>query len=221
MNAFDPVAAALERRPEPIGLHGLKLRWLGPTLRDGLRRPDAAWFVLHPGASVQELRATFLAAIYFGLSLRGCEELAARTGSGEIARWLASDAGATPVLLLLRGTVEVADDALDRYEVLVPGARWWTSPYTKAARAGVAISADLLGPAIVPAAADVAVAEARAGRGGEGTRPVAKCTLDGTRIETPRGDGGRVGRFCLELACALAPAVARSVIGVDRLASVR
>jgi hypothetical protein len=115
-----------------LGLHGTRRRWVEATVRDGLIRPSAAWFMIGPGCQLPAL-ATFAAAIYLGFGHSGQEAL---RSANRYADALRRQPELLPVLLVFADAPTGAE-IRDRYVWLgSPGARRLTEPYTNVARAG-------------------------------------------------------------------------------------
>ena len=71
--------------PTGLGLHATKARWVDPTIRAGLDRPSAAWFLLDRAPRVSPRLTTFAAAVYLALAPSGRAVLAAAAGRSLVA----------------------------------------------------------------------------------------------------------------------------------------
>jgi hypothetical protein len=161
-------------------IHGLKRRWIGTTVREGLIRPSAAWFAVGTGCTSAELSRTAAAALYMAIGRARQNELSA-AGSWEVLESLLADVDQAPALLVF-SYQPTGKEIWRRY--LWPGdAGGPTAPYTKVQRAGGTVrftaERDTRIITISPSRLSSAVRLAHRGRAGVGNeRPVALTRVD-------------------------------------------
>lgn len=179
-------------------LRGEKARWLDQAVRDGLRRPSAAWF----SSATPDLtsRATTGAAVHLALAAQGRAQLLAGRSRDQFTRVFHQDRGLLPVLILFWDHPTGAE-TWHRYHWTGPAAGL-TAPYTKVERAGRSVD---LGRADIQLARatldDVARVEAELPDDDHlqwWSEPVVKRTTTDDR-PSGRTAGTRLAVFCEEL----------------------
>ena len=153
-------------KPAGLGLHATKARWAEVTIRTGLDRPSAAWFVLDRTHRVPPRPATFAAAVYLAFSPSGRAALATAEGQGIRAYQVFARRPELLPVVLAFDDLPVGPVTGHRYLWLgsrPPTATAITDPYTKVERAGRIIGAPLPIAAEFPISVDDVTAT-RSGR---------------------------------------------------------
>lgn len=117
-----------------LAMHGMKRRWIDATLREGLIRDSAAWFVLPPVADDIEFDRTLAAATFLALAPAVRSRLAALTNPGSYAEFFATAEELMPAVLLF-AYEPTGREEWHRYVWTGPPQPGVTFPYTKVARA--------------------------------------------------------------------------------------
>jgi hypothetical protein len=189
-----------------LGLHATKARWVDSTIRAGLDRPSAAWFLIDRTPQVAPRLTTFAAAVYLALAPSGRAALAVMDGPEVLAyQVFARRPELLPVLLAFD---EMHADAKTRHRYVWLGSRpptatATTDAYTKVERAGRIVSAPL------PVAVEFRISVDDVAATRSGLRPAGASWADDEpllrRIE-PDAAGGSVERratniadICMEL----------------------
>jgi hypothetical protein len=196
-----------------LAVHGMKRRWAAATVRDGLTRESAAWFVQPAGADDAGLERTLAAAAFLALAPATRTRLAAATGAGAYREFFARAGDLLPALLLFSDE-PTGQETWHRYLWPGPPGPGSTYPYTKVARAGRQVG--FAGRRVHVVTVDppmLAHAEtmAEAGLAGRGCGPAGPGTeltrLAGDALEPaiPPGAGsGKLHRVCAGLAGGIA-----------------
>lgn len=128
-------AAAPRTAVAVLGLHGVKRRWIGDTVRHGLRRGSAAWFAVAESTPDEDRHATLATCVYHALGLGVVGDLISRTAPGGYLALFESRPGLLPAILAF-GDEPTGQEAWRRYRWAGPPSPALTVPYTKVERAG-------------------------------------------------------------------------------------
>lgn len=116
-----------------LGIHGLKQRWVADTLRSGLVRQSAAWFVTSGSSWSAHATATMSAAVYLALSPRIRQLLTTEAGDHTgYQRTFRRQPELLPALVIFADQ-PAPTDVFHRYLWLGAGPAP-TEPYTKVER---------------------------------------------------------------------------------------
>jgi hypothetical protein len=129
-----------------LGLHATKARWVDSTIRAGLDRPSAAWFLVDRAPQAAPRLTTFAAAVYLALAPSGRAVLAATDGPGVPAYQVFARRPELLPVLLAFDDMQAGAKARHRYVWLgsrPPTATATTDAYTKVERAGRIVKAPL------------------------------------------------------------------------------
>jgi hypothetical protein len=117
-----------------LAVHGMKRRWAEATIRDGLVRDSAAWFVLPAGTADIRFERTLAAALFLALAPTTRARLAAMTDPGAYDEFFGEVEGLMPALLLFSDEPTGLEE-WHRYVWPGPPGPGTTGAYTKVARA--------------------------------------------------------------------------------------
>jgi hypothetical protein len=188
-----------------VALHGMKQRWRDITMRDGLTRPSAAWFLLDPSTNGEELLTTLAVTVYLALGVTTCELLSTAREPGAYTRFFAANSGLLPTIIRFLDQPD-GNEPLDRYLWLGPPTRAVTAPYTKTSRAGRTVTRWVEPVLAEVDLSTVAALEGHLDRGGPQSRParlIHKLPVGG-RLREGRPLDTKVGHFCLTVAAHIA-----------------
>jgi hypothetical protein len=139
--------------PVVRGVHGMKRRWADSTVRRGLDRPSAAWFLLPH--TCHGLRATLASTVYLALGPAVCDALCEEPCDGRYTAFFRASPELLPAVLVF-ADAPTGSETLHRYLWLGGRQSSLTAPYTKVERAGRTIS--LVGAASEVPRVDLAAA---------------------------------------------------------------
>ncbi|MEU9509340.1 hypothetical protein AB0D32_24030 [Micromonospora sp. NPDC048170] len=181
-----------------IALHGMKSRWAGPVLSEGLVRSSAAWFLLDDRGP--RLDRTLAATVHLSLGIPTCERLATLSRPGAYTELFAEEVGLLPAIVRFDYAPTGAEHT-HRYLWLGASEVGTTTRYTNVARAGRRVTFRYGHRSALTTLATVARIEAELDRAGLTTGParlIEKVEADAD-VGPVSGSESKLGRFCWEI----------------------